>query len=178
MSMRIPGDVGSPAAQAPCRPLPTLVEGTARVVAVDGSLAWLEPEQTGSCGGCAAAASCGSKGIGTLASRLEARRFPLAGTTGLAVGDRVVVGVREDALVKASLTAYALPLVTMFAAGAFAQAAAGRDDLTLAASVAGLALGLGIARLLARRLAASGQIAPRLLRRTDAPSCRPEGAST
>jgi sigma-E factor negative regulatory protein RseC len=150
-----------------------LIEGTARVVAVDGRVAWLEPEQTGSCGGCAAAATCGSKGIGTLASRLEARRFPLDDAPGLAVGERVVVGVREDALVKASLTAYALPLVTMFAAGSLAQAATGRDGPTLAACVAGLALGLGIARLLARRLAASGRIAPRLLRRA-VPTCRPE----
>ena len=83
------------------------LEGIARVVAVVGTVAWLEPEQTGSCGGCAGAASCG-KGIGTLASRLEARRFPLATTADLGVGDRIVVGVPEDALVKASLTAYAL----------------------------------------------------------------------
>lgn len=159
------------------------LEGIARVVAVVGAVAWLEPEQTGSCGGCAGAARCGAKGIGTLASRLEGRRFPLANTSGLGaglgaglcVGERVVVGVPEDALVKASLTAYALPLLTMFAAGGLAQAAEGRDGVTLAASVAGLALGLGLARVLARRLAAGGQIAPRLLRRAGSPSaCHPE----
>jgi sigma-E factor negative regulatory protein RseC len=152
-----------------------LVEGGARVVAVHGSVAWLEPEQTGSCGGCASAASCGSKGLGTLASRLESRRFPLSNGAGLCVGDRVVVGVREDALVRASLTAYALPLTTMFATGALAQAAARHDGLTIVACLAGLAFGLGLARVLARRLAARGDIAPRLLRRAGPPTtCHPE----
>lgn len=152
-----------------------LVEGIARVVAINGSVAWLEPEQTGSCGGCASAATCGSKGIGTLASRLEARRFPLADSAGLRVGERVVVGVREDALVKASMTVYAIPLVATFTAGALAQSIAHSDGVTVASCALGLALGLGVARIVARHLAARGEIAPRLLRRAGpVPDCHPE----
>jgi sigma-E factor negative regulatory protein RseC len=155
--------------------MPALIEGTARVVAIREGTAWLEPEQGGSCGGCASAATCGSKGIGTLASRLEARRFPLANASGLAVGDRVVVGVREDALVKASLTAYAIPLVTMFAFGALAQAMTGRDAVTVVASLAGLALGLGLSRVFARLLAARGEVTPQLVRRVaDTLDCHQE----
>ncbi|WP_286164183.1 SoxR reducing system RseC family protein [Azoarcus sp. DN11] len=149
------------------------VEGRARVVAVDKGIAWLEPEQTGSCGGCASAALCGSKGLGTLTSRLQARRFPLPDGAGLHVGDRVIVGVREDALVKASMTAYALPLATCFAAGALAQAVTHRDGITMAASAAGLLVGLVLARIFARVLETCGEIAPRLVRR-DAPACHPE----
>lgn len=141
-----------------------LIEGSARVVAVKAAVAWLEPEQTGSCGSCAAAATCGSKGLGTLANRLESRRFPLADGSGLSVGDRVIVGVREDALIKASMTAYAMPLATMFATGALAQAATHRDSITIAACAVGLAVGLGLARLLARGLVARGEVALRLLR--------------
>jgi sigma-E factor negative regulatory protein RseC len=141
---------------------PTLVEGTARVVAVDGSRVWLVPEQTTSCGSCA---SCGAKGIGTTASRLEARRFPIDNEAGLMVGERVVVGVRETALLKASLTAYALPMVTMLVAGGVAQSIAGSDGITMAAMAGGLALGLIAARLGAGRLFSKGEIAPRFLRR-------------
>ena len=43
---------------------PTTVEGIAHVVAVEGNRVWLEPEQTGSCGGCAASGVCGAKGMG------------------------------------------------------------------------------------------------------------------
>ncbi len=144
---------------------PTLVEGTARVVAVEGSRAWLVPEQTTSCGSCASSGACGAKGIGTTASRLEARRFPIDNEAGLAVGERVVVGVRETALLKASLTAYALPMITMLVAGGVAQSIAGSDGITMAAMAVGLALGLITARLGAARLFSKGEIAPRFLRR-------------
>jgi sigma-E factor negative regulatory protein RseC len=147
---------------------PALVEGIARVVAVTGKTAWLEPEQTTSCGGCASAGLCGSKGIGTVASRLELRRFPLANDPGLRVGERVVVGVSERALLKASGTAYAIPLATMLGAGGLAQWAAGRDVVTMIGMAAGLAVGLAAARLGARWLGARGQLAPRYLRRADA----------
>lgn len=157
------------------------VEGAARVVAVDGARVWLEPEPGTSCGGCAAAVSCGTKGIGTMASRLEQRRFSLAQNPNgmhLAVGERVIIGVREDALVKGSLIAYATPLLSLLGAGLVAQTLLGRDHLTLAASVAGLLGGLVLARGLARRLSASGAIAPRLLRRADGPASCATGAES
>lgn len=142
-----------------------MMEGIANVVAVDGPVAWLEPEQSGSCGGCASSGACGAKGLGTVASRLQVRRFPLANHPGLKVGDRVVVGVREDALVQASMTIYALPLGIMFAAGFLAQWRFGSDGVTMAATFAGLGLGFAIARLRARYLAARGQMTPQFLRR-------------
>lgn len=146
---------------------PALVEGYAHVVAVEGGTAWLEPEQTTSCGGCASASACGAKGIGTLADRLEARRFSLPNQDGLRVGERVVVGVSEKALVKASLTAYAIPLATMLFSGAMAQWVAGSDLITMAAMFGGLALGLVGARLNAKRLNARGELSPHYLRRAD-----------
>jgi sigma-E factor negative regulatory protein RseC len=152
---------------------PALVEGTARVVAVQDGKVWLEPEQTTSCGGCASSGLCGAKGIGTVASRLELRRFTLPNTPGLALGERVVVGVSERALLRASGTAYALPLAVMLGSGATAQWAAGSDGLTMAAMVCGLAVGLAAARWGARWLGARGQLAPRFLRRAGAgETCR------
>ena len=86
----------------------------------------------------------------------------------------MVVGIRENALVKASLTAYAIPLATALIAGALAQWAAGRDGITMAAMVGGLLIGLGLARLSAIRLSLRGELAPRFLRRADAASvCHP-----
>ena len=158
--------------QIPTRSGADLLEGVARVVAIDGTVAWLEPEQGPSCAGCASS-GCGAKGLGTVASRLAARRFPLTGHPDLRVGDRVVVGVRGDALLKAAFTAYALPLAAMLGSGVLAQSLAGNDGITLAASVVGLFLGVGVARLWAGRLAARGVTAPRFLRRADfGQSCR------
>jgi len=147
---------------------PTMVEGIAQVVEADGNVAWLVPEQTTSCGGCASASACGAKGIGTTASRLEMRRFQLVNDAGLRVGERVVVGIRENALLRASITAYAIPLATLLTAGALAQWAAGSDIVTMAAMFAGLALGLVLARVGAGRLLQWGDLAPRFIRRAGA----------
>ncbi|MCK7574540.1 MAG: SoxR reducing system RseC family protein [Chromatiales bacterium] len=95
-----------------------------------------------------------TKGIGSLASRLERRRFRLDDAAELAVGERVVVGVSELALVKAASVAYALPLATALMAGGLAQWLAGSDAISLVAAVGGLIAGLILARLTARRLGA------------------------
>ena len=144
---------------------PSMIEGIAHVVAVEGAIAWLEPEQTSSCGGCASSSACGAKGIGTTASRLEFRRFQLINDIGLRVGERVVVGIRENALIKASITAYAIPLATLLIAGALAQWAFSNDLATMTAMFSGLILGLGFSRLGADRLLNQGNLTPRFLRR-------------
>ena len=149
------------------------VEGIARVVKVEDGVAWFEPEQTTSCGHCASASACGASsaatgtgtGIGSIARRIELRRFPLEAASGLRVGDRVVVGVSERALLKASATAYAIPLLIALAAGGLAQAEFGDDLATMMAMAAGLLAGLAAARFAAHRLASRGELTPHYLRR-------------
>jgi sigma-E factor negative regulatory protein RseC len=144
------------------------VEGIARVVRVEGKVAWLEPEQTTSCGSCASAAACGhgDSGIGTVARRIEARRFQLDNEwERLQEGDRVVLGVDNRALVKAAVLAYGLPLFSALVAGGMAQGAWGDDVMSMLAMAAGLGFGLLAARLGARRLSARGELSPRYLRR-------------
>ena len=147
------------------------IEGIARVVRVDGSLAWLEPEQTTGCGHCASAAACGTaangaSGIGTVARRIEARRFMLNNpSVSLREGERVVIGVDDRALLKGSLLAYALPLLLALAAGGIAQGAWGSDPLTMLGMAVGLGVGLLAARFAAHRLTVRGELALRFLRR-------------
>lgn len=151
---------------------PRTVESIARVIRVEGAVAWLEPEQTASCGHCAASASCsgGSQapGIGTIASRLETRRFRLANPPGplaLRDGERVVLGVDNRALIKAALLAYALPLGSALVAGGAIQGVFADDLASLLGMAAGLGFGLLAAHLGARRLARRGDLSPHFLRR-------------
>lgn len=139
-------------------------------------MAWLEPEQTGSCGGCASAAACGAKGIGTLANRLEARRFALRNAAGLRVGERVVVAFGQQALVGAAALAYVLPLVAALLAAVVTQELAGKDSLTLLATVGGLVVGFGLMKLIAARLTVRGALTPRIVRRLGVISIHPTGA--
>lgn len=137
------------------------VEGLARVVALEGDLAWLEPEQTTSCGHCASKSVCGGDAFG---NRLKARRFALPNDKGMRVGDRVVIGVSETMLVKASMTVYAIPLFALFAGGIAAHLNGLGDGATFLASLTGLGLGLVVARVLARKLTAKGDLSPVFLR--------------
>ena len=145
------------------------VEGIARVVRVTDDQLWLEPEQTTSCGHCASSASCGvetqAAGIGTVTSRLQERRFVVDNPGGFREGDRLVVGVSEGSLLKASLTAYGLPLVCALTAGSIAQGMYSDDLTSMLGMAGGLVLGLLVARFNARRLGARGDLSPRILRR-------------
>ena len=145
-----------------------LVEGTVRVVALEGGMAMLEPEQTTSCGGCGSAAVCGEKG-GNSAQWLQARRFAIANDHDLVVGDRIVVGIAEGSLLRGAVTAYGLPLLTMLAGGITAQQMGGGDGASAAAAIGGLVTGLVIARFWSRRLLAQGDLSPRFLRRAFGP---------
>lgn len=140
-----------------------VIEGFARVVALDGATAWLEPEQGTSCGTCMSSSACASKnGYGFF---LKARRFPLANEAGLRVGERVVVGVTEKSLVRASLLAYLLPMVAMLAAAVTVHAQGGSDGMAMLAALGGLAGGMVVAGLRARILSARGDLKPHFLRR-------------
>ena len=173
-------------------PQPATIENIARVVAVKGHTAWLEPDVTTSCGHCASSASCGMSGaggeggqgaggIGSIASRVEARRFvmeqPPAGD-GLRVGERIVVGIAPRSLLKGAVLAYLLPLVTALLAAAWCQDAYAEDGLTLLAMAGGLAGGLFVARGLARLMNARGDLQPRFLRRArPGETCNSDGTS-
>ena len=136
----------------------------ARVVAIEGDKVWLEPLQTGSCGSCASAAVCGSKGIGTLASRLEARRFAVDEIHGLAVGDTVELALSGRKLIQAAALAYVLPLLAALIGAGMLQARFGSDAITLLGALAGMATGFAAMRLVARRLEACGSLHARIVR--------------
>ncbi|RAU21578.1 Fis family transcriptional regulator [Paramagnetospirillum kuznetsovii] len=143
----------------------TLLEGFARVVAVEGGRAWLEPEETTSCGTCHSAGLCSIGKDAGNAKRMAAKRFQLPGDLGLKVGERVVVGISETALVKGAATAYGLPLIALLAGGILGQEFYATDGMAALGAFGGLVVGLGLARLLADGLSARGVLTPRFLRR-------------
>jgi len=81
------------------------------------------------------------------------------------VGERVMIGVDDRSLLKASLTAYAIPLVAALAAGGMAESAFGSDLASMAAMAAGPGPRPAGVSVAARRLSARGELAPRFLRR-------------
>ena len=83
------------------------------IVGVENDIAWVETQRKTSCGSCQARKSCGTsvlqKVLGNKRTRLKVNN-----PAQYSVGDEVVLGLQEGALVKGSLLLYALPLVAMF----------------------------------------------------------------
>jgi len=127
----------------------SLIEGLARVVAVDRDQVWLVAEQPAACGSCATRSACGGGSSTKAAASWRAPRSLGPGQALLALGDTVHVGVDRNALTRASLTAYTLPLVTMLMSASAVQGAG--DGVAIGAAVAGLLIGVAAARALARR---------------------------
>lgn len=133
----------------PHQPDETLIEGLARVVAVDRDQVWLVAEQPAACGSCATRSACGGGSTTKAAASWRAPRSLGPGQALLALGDTVHVGVDRNALTRASLTAYTLPLVAMLMSASAVQGAG--DGVAIAAALVGLLAGVAVARVLARR---------------------------
>jgi sigma-E factor negative regulatory protein RseC len=141
-----------------------MMEEQARVVARDGDFLWVETVRRGACGGCGESAGCGASILGQLVSG-RANRLALEDTLGLAVGERVVVAIPDDLLVRASLAAYLLPLVGLVAAAGVAQWLGLTDVLVALVGVSGLGLGLLATGAITGGAVARKRYRPLLLRR-------------
>jgi len=138
-----------------------LIEADARVIALDGDDLILEAEVSSTCGSCSISKGCGTsvfaKTVGKKFSRLRAPN-----TVNADIGDLVVMGYSEQALVRGSIAIYLLPIfgmmVSALAADAVLEANAGfRDGLITLAGIFGLALSVWLARkTLAREDSQSG----------------------
>ena len=99
-----------------------MIEETGLVAELDGEHAWVETARRSSCGGCSAE-GCGT---GALAQVLGSKRqrVRVNNTIGAKVGDTVILGLREDALLRGSLAVYIVPLLSMMAAALLGEALA------------------------------------------------------
>lgn len=148
-----------------------MIEELAQVVRIEGEFAWVATRRVSACGGCAANTGCGTAVLGKV---LGTRRIPLKTRklSGIAVGDSVVIGVRERALVRASLVVYAVPLVGLLGGAAVGQDLAGRllvsnvELFSMGAGLLGLVAALTWVWRFTRRIADDADYEPVILRRT------------
>ncbi|QFY42901.1 SoxR reducing system RseC family protein [Candidatus Methylospira mobilis] len=92
-----------------------MIEEEVCVTSVKDDVAWVEKTSVSPCGSCREACA------GSIAGKLFARRklsFSVHADPQLNIGDRIVVGLPDSALVRASFLVYLLPLMGFFI-GAF-----------------------------------------------------------
>jgi sigma-E factor negative regulatory protein RseC len=99
-----------------------MIEEEAVVARVEAGQVWVEKTRKPACGSCAR--PCATAAVGDYLGQSTVRMAVLS-TIDVRTGDRVVVGVREDALVKGSLSVYLLPLLGLFAGSVLGKAVGG-----------------------------------------------------
>jgi len=149
-----------------------MIEEQAQVIALENNDVWVETQRRSACGQCAANKGCGTatlaKVLGNKRSRVRTLN-PQA--TPVVVGDAVIIGINEQALVRGSLAVYTVPLLMLFVFGFLGQLLsaqllmANQDILPIVLGLSGLLLGFVWVRRFTRVIGDDVRYQPVLLRR-------------
>lgn len=141
-----------------------MIEEQGRVVAVEPGAVWVQTQRQSTCGGCAANAGCGQGMMDKLGVRASRDHVRALCDLQLAVGDRVVIGISENWLLRSALLVYLMPLLLFFIAAGAAQLAGSTEPWVILAGLTGLALGWVLLRGLNALLARHAAVQPLVLR--------------
>ncbi len=143
-------------------PLQDMVESHAVVRRYDSHWAYLQAERKSTCSSCSVSHGCGTA---SLASLFKDRGVDLRieNTFDARVGDRIVIGLSDHALLGASLLAYMVPLAGLLLGAVAASSAGYGGGISAIAGFAGLGAGFWIGSRL--RGAKGNRFKPVFLRR-------------
>lgn len=147
-----------------------MIEETATVVERADGFAWVEAQRQSTCSACNAKKGCGTGALSKVLGQRTARMKAL-NPIDAQVGDTVVVGMREAALIQGSLAVYLMPLLAMIVCAMAGQGLAGQlglsrpEPLIILCGIAGLGLGGLWLRRFTRRIRDDARYQPVILRR-------------
>ncbi len=118
-----------------------MIEATGIVREVDEGRALVEVQRQTACGGCESKGSCGTSVIAAWFARRSSRLWVRA-MTPARVGEAVVIGLPEAALLRASLLMYLLPILALVGGAALGSLLAGAEAGSDLPGIVGGALGL------------------------------------
>ena len=122
-----------------------MIEEPGQVLSLEVGAVWVATQRKTTCSSCSANAGCGQGLLDKLAIGSQRGTVRALTDLNLAVGDNVVIGLREDALVRGSLLVYGLPLLGLFTGAYAAEYLAVGEPLTIAAGFIGFCIaGLGV----------------------------------
>ncbi len=152
-----------------------MIEEQASVVDCEGDYVWVQTRRSSSCGRCSVKAGCGTRVLSSLVGN-RFSQVKCLNNKQLKIGDQVIIGIDEKALLSGSFLIYLLPLLLMLAFGGMAAGLADllfpelRDLLAVAGSAAGLMAGLGYAKKITHNAKARTQFQPVVLKKISSPA--------
>ena len=147
---------------------PAMENPRGRIIAIEqgegANFALVEVNAPVPCARCAAGKGCGA---GLIGGTRESRRVEALVGHGVTIGegDEVMIELKPENLLKASLIVYGLPLSTAIIASAFAYFAGFGDMAAALAALGGVALGLVVARARLRQSACLRRFTPTIIER-------------
>lgn len=141
-----------------------MIEEQGRVVALESGAVWVETLRKSTCSSCSANAACGQGLMDRLGVGRQRGYVRALTQAQLAVGDTVIIGVREDLLVRSSILVYLLPLLGLFAAALLAEGLMLPESLVIVDGLSGLLLSWLLVRWRAARVAENPALQPVVLR--------------
>lgn len=141
-----------------------MIEEQGRVVAVEAGAVWVETLRKSTCSSCSVSAGCGQGVLDRLGVGGRRGHVRALSDLSLSVGDEVVIGVREDLLVRASLLVYLMPLLGLFAAALLAGAMSLSEPYVVLCAGGGMLLSWFGVRWRSARIAGDPALQPVVLR--------------
>jgi sigma-E factor negative regulatory protein RseC len=144
-----------------------MLEAEGVIVKIGQEGVFVETSRASACGSCSSKSGCGTS---TLSQILGSKptTFKVLDPIGAALGERVVIGMEEAALLKSSLLAYLVPLVFLMAGailGGWLAPANLKDAYALGGVVVGLVLGFVVLKWINASAGTQRQFQPVILRR-------------
>lgn len=143
-----------------------MIEEQAIVIDVRGHEISVETDPQSGCGPCAAKSGCGTSLLGKFFTR---NRQPLIVTTDLSLvaGDKVILGLDDQALLQGSIIVYAIPLLMMLVLPLVVGYFFTSELISIFSAIIGLVAGLIYVKYFSAIARHSERFRPVVLRRID-----------
>lgn len=141
-----------------------MIEELGRVLSVEPGAVWVETVRQSACGNCQARAGCGQALLHKLSAGSRQGFIRVLSEHRHQVGDQVVIGIPEDAVVLGSVWLYMVPLLALFLFAMLAQSLGLSEPAIVAGASLGLAAGLALVRWHGRRHSGDPRFQPHVLR--------------
>lgn len=147
-----------------------MIEEPGTVVGLDEQFIWIETVRLSSCSACSAQSGCGQAVLGKLIDQQKQGqknlvRLPRTENTSIEIGQSVILGIPEDALIRASFLAYGVPVSALLVGAGVAQALGWSDLMVAAAAIVSLAGSLFWVNKKSRRWACQFKYRPQISNR-------------
>lgn len=142
-----------------------MIEERGRVLSVESGAVWVETIRHSACGSCQARVGCGQSLLQRLGGSRRLGMIRALNDSACAVGDEVLIGIPETAVLQGSALVYVLPLLGLFMCALLAQAFGWGEPAVIVAGFAGMGIGFAVVRWRTARLGVDPAFVPRVIGR-------------